>query len=91
MIITSYDGQAIMAVFKTKCANAKIKVNDIDHNPPHCHVFPGGANILVDLATLEVIRPAKAKLSPSLRECLRTHRLAMLEAWENVTIDEDEL
>lgn len=77
-----------MAVFKVKCANAKIKVNNVDHNPPHCHVFPGGANILVDLVTLAVIRPTHASLSPALRKCLRRNQHAMLQAWENVVIDE---
>lgn len=84
----SYDKLSCVAVFKTKCANAKIKVNNVDHNPPHCHVFPGGRQVLVDLATLEIIRPVGASLSPAVMDCLRKYQVQMLEAWNDVTVED---
>jgi hypothetical protein len=75
-----------VAVFKHKCANHEIKINDRDHLPPHCHVFPG--NIRVSLHTLEPLSGERAAtLPPPLRKCLQEQQQAMLVAWENVELD----
>ncbi len=62
-------------------------IRNVDHNPPHCHVIGGGGRDLkVSIETLEVLAPASATLSPSLRKCLREDQAKMLEAWEQVLI-----
>ena len=73
-----------MAAFKRKCANTKVKINNWDHLPPHCHVALGGKNVLVGLATLAVLRPGGVTLPAQLRRCLKDWQLEMLVAWESV-------
>jgi hypothetical protein len=76
-----------MAVLKFKCAGVEVKVNDVDHEPPHCHVFgiSGFRNVRVHLITLEPFDSA-VELPGPLRKCLQKHHEELLEAWEKVTI-----
>ena len=75
-----------MAVFSEKCGGFKIKINNRDHEPPHCHVNIAGRNTSIDLMTLEVLDPPPHALPPGLRKCLKKHQEAMLAAWESVTV-----
>lgn len=75
-----------MAVFKRKCRGFKLKINDADHLPPHCHVHVAGRNVRVDLVTLEVLNPPPHILPPQITGCIRRHQEEMLEAWERVVI-----
>jgi hypothetical protein len=77
-----------MAAFRRKCANSYFIVNDIDHEPPHCHVVPAPQaqpGIRVNLRTLEVFWTTR-KLNKKQRKCLRELQSAMLAAWATVTI-----
>lgn len=75
-----------MAVWRITCANTKVKINDADHEPPHCHAKVGGKNLRISTETLKVLNPPPAYLPPALRKCLREHQVAMLQAWERVII-----
>ena len=75
-----------MAAWRVKCANTKIKINDWDHLPPHCHANVKGRNLEISIETFEVLNPAGYPLPPSLRQCLKKHQAAMLKAWESVHI-----
>ena len=75
-----------MAVWRTKCANTKVKINDWDHLPPHCHANVKGRNLEISIETLVVLNPAGLTLPPALRQCLKKHQLAMLKAWKIVHI-----
>ena len=73
-------------MFKEKCAGAKFKINDVDHLPPHCHVWWGdGKTCTVNLLTLEP-REKGVELPGPVRDCLKKFQAAMLEAWDDVTI-----
>jgi len=77
-----------MAAFREKCANAYFIVNEIDHEPPHCHVVPDPATqpgIRVNLNTLEAFWTTR-KPSSKQRKCLRKLQAAMLAAWATVKI-----
>jgi hypothetical protein len=82
--VLNYGGEP-MAVFQVRCANTVVRIHDVDHPPPHCHVKIDGRDVRVLLATLAVWR-SNYKLSPKLRKCLEKHQAAMLAAWEDVTI-----
>jgi Domain of unknown function (DUF4160) len=77
-----------MAVFKRKCANAVITINDRDHPPPHCHVRFQKGMVRVNILTLEVYR-SKKTLPANIRHCLLECQEDMIVAWDNVTIDPD--
>lgn len=75
-----------MAVWKRVIAGFKVVINDIDHEPPHCHVQIGRHNAQVDLDSLEIFHPPPFVLPSKLRKGLREVQEEMLEAWEIVTI-----
>ncbi|MGD2124241.1 MAG: DUF4160 domain-containing protein, partial [Gemmatimonadota bacterium] len=75
-----------VAVLSRKCGGYKLKINDADHHPPHCHVNIGGRNTRVDLVTLKVLNPPPHRLPPQLVRCIRKHQEEMLEAWDRVVI-----
>lgn len=77
-----------MAVFSHKCAGFKIKINEVDHEPAHCHVTIDRRNTRIDLYTLEVLGAPDQALPPALRKCLRRRQVEMLRAWDSVTIIE---
>lgn len=75
-----------MAVFKKKCGNYKIKINDQDHEPPHCHVNIEGRNKRISLLTLEILNPPPHHVPAALRKCLARRQEEMLNAWEKVEV-----
>ncbi len=75
-----------MAVFKERCGGYELKINDVDHEPPHCHVSVKGRNIRRDLVSLAVMNPPPHDVAPVLRRCLRSRQERMLEAWDKVTL-----
>jgi hypothetical protein len=74
-----------MAVFHVKCANTEIRIHEIDHLPPHCHVKIDGRDVRVRLDTLQVFG-SDWELTPAIRKCLRKHRSEMQEAWQHVVV-----
>ena len=75
-----------MAVWKAKLAGYRVKINDVDHDPPHCHVRIGPHNAQVDLFRLEVLNPPPDELPTGLRKALRAVQVEMLQAWEQVVV-----
>ena len=75
-----------MAVFNEKCGGHKFKINDVDHNPPHCHVNIGGRNTQIDLFTLEILNPPPHDIPLAVRKCLKQLQESMIEAWERVKV-----
>ena len=61
-------------------------INDVDHEPPHCHVRIGRHNAQVDLYTLKTIHSPPSDLPTKLRKGLKDVQMELLEAWESVTI-----
>jgi len=75
-----------VAVYKEKCRGYEIKINDVDHRPPHCHVNIDGRDTKISLFTLKILNPPPHELPPTLRKCLRESLEDLLEAWEKVHI-----
>jgi len=75
-----------VAVFNEKCGNHKFKINDVDHEPPHCHANIGGRNTQIDLYTFAVLNPPPHKLPPAVRRCMSKLQEAMIEAWDQVIV-----
>ena len=73
-----------MAVFSQKCGGHKFKINDRDHDPPHCHVNIGGRQAQVDLYTFKILNPPPHSLPPNVRRCLKQMQEDMLKAWDKV-------
>jgi hypothetical protein len=75
-----------MTVFDEKCGSVSVRIHDVDHGPPHCHVagLPRGGSVIVNLLTLEVTRPEGMCLPIALRRLLRARQDEMLAAWERV-------
>ena len=73
-----------MAVFNETLAGYRVKIHDVDHAPPHCHVSLAGRSKRVSLLTLEILNPPPHSLPPSLRRALKARRAEMLEAWDRV-------
>lgn len=81
------DIKASMAVWKGQVANFRVKINNVDHLPPHCHACCiSGKEVKVVLTTLEVLNPPPHELPPNLRKGLRGFQEEMLEAWEQVHV-----
>lgn len=77
-----------MAVFQRKCANVYFIINEIDHEPPHCHIVPSPKRqpgIRVRLDTLEAFW-TEVKITAKQKKCLRKYQGAMLQAWAGVVI-----
>ncbi|MBH1989195.1 MAG: DUF4160 domain-containing protein [Myxococcaceae bacterium] len=54
-----------------------------DHSPPHFHAFYGEFEVLVDIATLEVIEGAMPRRALALvLEWAFLHRVELMENWE---------
>lgn len=75
-----------MAVWKGTLAGHEVKIHDVDHPPPHCHVRTERGGIKVNLYTLEVMDGSRSGLPPKLRKALRDVQEELLEAWEKVRI-----
>jgi len=75
-----------LAVFNEKCGGFKFKINDADHQPPHCHVNIAGRNTRVDIMTLEILNPPPHELTPNVRKCMKELQEVMLAAWDEVKI-----
>ena len=64
----------------------RVVINDVDHEPAHCHVRIGRHSAQVDLYSLKVLHPPPHSLPPALRKGLIEVQDEMLEAWEQVRI-----
>lgn len=64
----------------------QVTIRNVDHDPPHCHIYIEGRDAQVDLRTLEVRNPPPHRLPPNLRRGLAEIQEELLEAWERVTI-----
>lgn len=75
-----------MTAFHVKCGSVKIRIHDVDHGPPHCHVtgLPQGGQAIVNLLTLTVTKPEGLSLPAPVRRVLKERQEEMLLAWESV-------
>jgi hypothetical protein len=78
-----------LALWSDTRNNIRYKINDIDHPPPHCHVLLKGRRLKVSLETFAVLKPRGRTLPPMVRQYLKEHQLAMLEAWQLVHLPEE--
>ena len=75
-----------MAVYKNRCGGYKIKINNVDHLPPHCHAKIDGRQKQISLVDFEILNPPPSELPPALRKCLQRNQEEMLKAWDQVVI-----
>ena len=75
-----------MAVWKGKIAGCEVTIRDVDHDPPHCHVYVDGRDAKVNLWTLDVLNPPPHSLPPKFRRGLANLQEELLEAWEKVNV-----
>ena len=75
-----------MAVYNNTCRGYKIKINNVEHFPPHCHVNIDGRNKQIGLMNCEILNPPPNEVPPPLRRCLQENLAEMFEAWDNVRI-----
>jgi len=75
-----------MAVLKRKVAGCDVKIHNVDHPPPHCHVLVDGRDLRVHLYTLAVLNPPPHDLPPKVRQGLRKVQEDLLQAWEEVRV-----
>ena len=75
-----------MAVWKQTVAGFEVKIHDVDHMPPHCHVDIGRKDAKVNLHTLEIMNPPPHGLPPKLRRRLLDLQPDLLKAWELVRV-----
>jgi len=73
-----------VAVWNETRNNIRYKINDVDHAPPHCHVFCRGRLLRVGLETFELLKPSGATLPSAVWQYLKENRLEMLAAWQRV-------
>jgi len=73
-----------VAVWNETRNNIRYKINDIDHQPPHCHVLFRGRRLKIGLETFEVLKPRGMELPSEVRKYLKENQLGMLEAWQRV-------
>lgn len=61
------------------------KINEKDHNPPHVHVEGGGAEVRINLKTLEVMDEEtgfSASTLGKILEKVRANQQLLIEEWE---------
>ena len=75
-----------MAAFKRMCRGFKLKINDRDHLPPHCHVNNAIRNRKIRLLDLVIMNPPPDEIPARLSKCLKEYQEQMLEAWDSVSI-----
>ena len=75
-----------MAVWKQTVAGCGVKINDVDHLPPHCHVDLGSRRVKVNLFTLQVMDPPPHELPGGVHRQLRRPQEELLDAWERVRV-----
>jgi hypothetical protein len=63
----------IMAVWKQRVAGFEVRIHNVDHPPPHCHVVIDGRDVQVELFTLRVLRPPHASRSQPLHAVCGSH------------------
>lgn len=76
-----------MAVWKRQIDGHSVKVHNVDHPPPHCHVEVGGKDLKIDMAFLSVMNPPPHELPGRLRRKLAQVQESLLEAWERVQVN----
>lgn len=75
-----------MAVWKRTVGGYPVVIHDVDHGPPHCHVFVNGRDVEVLLYDLEIRNPPPNALPGILRRKLKAVQIEMLQAWDRVKI-----
>ncbi len=75
-----------MARFEASCGRYTLKVKDVDHDPPHCHVRDGASDMEVGLRNLKVLNPPPKVLPVGARKCVMKHQEDMLRAWDDVDV-----
>jgi hypothetical protein len=75
-----------MAVWKAVIAGIEVVIRNVDHEPPHCHVFIDGRDAQIHLFTLEVLHPPPHAVPTPLRRGLGRHQDEMIRAWDKVTV-----
>jgi hypothetical protein len=75
-----------MAVWKQSVGGYDVVIHDVDHEPPHCHVYIDGRNVEVLLWTLEIRKPPPNSLPGKLRRQLKDVQEDLLRAWDEVKI-----
>jgi hypothetical protein len=75
-----------MSAWKGKIAGFEVKIHDVDHWPPHCHISMKGRNMRVDLRTLEYLNPPPHSLPAKLRKGLMALQSGLLKIWEEKVI-----
>ena len=75
-----------MAVWKARVAGFEVKIHNVDHAPPHCHVVIAGRDTQVDLFDFSVLHPPPHVIPTVLRRGLRMRQLERLSAWERVVV-----
>jgi len=73
-------------VWKQALAGYEVKINDVDHPPPHCHVRLDRGSVKVNLMTLAVMDPPPHELPARLRRALGEVQEELLQAWERVRL-----
>lgn len=59
----------------------RLEVRERDHLPPHVHVFGGGYDVIVELATLAVTGEWPRGLRDEAMAYISVHRDELLEEW----------
>jgi len=85
--ILKYDKFIInMAVYKKTLNGILVKIHNVDHLPPHCHVFYKNYDMKVDLLALKILNPPPNKTPQKLSKALKQEQNEMLKAWDKVKV-----
>lgn len=73
-------------MWKRKVGGYQVVIHDVDHLPPHCHIYIEGRSVEVRLLDLEVRSPPPNSLPGKLRKQLSSVQEDMLKAWDQVKV-----
>lgn len=60
----------------------RLEVRERDHLPAHVHLFGGGYDVVIDLATLEVVGHWSNSLRDEVMEYVAAHREELIKEWQ---------
>lgn len=75
-----------MAVSKKTLNGLEIKVHNVDHPPPHFHVYFESKDLKIKLTDLAVLNPPPNTIPPKINQAIKNELEAMRQAWDEVTI-----